>query len=75
MSVTLYRKGGKRKVQGHLVTMLACAEDRVDELCEGVWFRSPREAYAPPPPVVPAPKSEYVAPKRYKSKKKSSKED
>ena len=69
MTVTLYRKGGKRKVQGHLVTMLVCAEDRVEELCAAGWARSPREAYAPPKPVAPEPEK-YVAPKRYKAPKK-----
>ena len=60
MTVVLYRKGGKKRVQGHLVTMLHCAEDRVDELCDAGWATSPRGAYSaraiPRPTKLPDPK-------------------
>jgi hypothetical protein len=67
MTVALFKRGGKTKIQGHLATRLDCAEDRVDELLAAGWHRSVREAYVKP---KPAEKVYAPLPKPKKKKKK-----
>ena len=80
MTATLFKKGGKRKIQGHYCLRLDCSDDRVDELIEAGWALSPRAAYAPAPAPVPVPEPELAPeaiplpePKPKKKKKKSRK--
>lgn len=60
MSVRLYRKGKQKKVQGFLVDRLDCVPERVEELCDKGWHRTPRAAYALPMPAPVAEKSEMI---------------
>lgn len=83
MTTALYRRDGKKRYQGYLVTRLDTADDRVDELCRLGWARTPYEAYnpkstlpEPEPALEPEPEPELEPEpvprkKRKKNKKKS----
>ena len=57
MTTALYRRGGKKRYQGYLVTRLDTADERVHELCQGEWFLTPKAVYASAsvPTSVPEP--------------------
>ncbi len=75
MTQMLYRKGKQKKVQGFMVDRLDAADDRIDDLCNKGWSRTPYECYHPKPVAPPRPEAqeENYRPKPKAKRKKSRK--